>query len=146
MIQRIQSVLLLLAAVAGFALFKLPFGSSDQAIEGSLFFNDRLFTIQDHIGLLGLFAGAGLIAFIAIFLFNNRSLQLRLSRISVTANIIGIILGIVLFMQDSTNMGPVVPNEELGLGLPVLAIIFTLFAIRFINKDQKLVDSMDRLR
>lgn len=145
MIQRIQSILLLLAAVAVFALFKLPFGSSN-AIAGSALFSDGIFNIQDHIGLMGLFCGAGALALIAIFLFNNRKLQLTLSRISIIANIIGIILGVVLFMQDSNAMGATVPNEELGLGLPILSIIFAAFAMRYINKDEKLVKSMDRLR
>lgn len=145
MIQRIQSILLLLAAVAVFALFKLPFGSSS-AISGSALFSDGIFNIQDHVGLMGLFCGAGALAFIAIFLFNNRSLQLTLSRISIIANIIGIIFGVVLFMQDSNAMGATVPSEELGLGLPILSIIFAAFAMRFINKDEKLVKSMDRLR
>jgi hypothetical protein len=146
MIQRIQSILLLAAAVFVFALFQLPFGSSDTAIAASPFFNDRVFDIQDHIGLIGLFCAAGALSFIAIFLFNNRSLQITLSRFSIIANVLGIILGIVLFMQDSANMGAQTPNEELGLGLPILSIIFTLLAIRFINKDQELVDSSNRLR
>lgn len=146
MIQRIQSILLLLAAAAVFALFKLPFGSSDGAISTSALFNDGVFTIQDHVGLLGLFCGAGAIAFITIFLFNNRPLQLKLSRVAIIANVIGIILAIVLFMQDSQTIGAAVPKEELGLGLPILSIIFAAFAIRFINKDEKLVKSMDRLR
>ncbi len=145
MIQRIQSILLLFAAAAVFGLFKLPFGSSS-AISGSALFNDGIFNIQDHVGLMGLFCGAGALAFIAIFLFNNRSLQLTLSRISIIANIIGIIFGVVLFMQDSNAMGATVPSEELGLGLPILSILFAAFAMRFINKDEKLVKSMDRLR
>ncbi len=145
MIQRIQSVLLLLAAAAVFALFKLPFGSSD-TIAASTLFNDGIFSIQDHVGLLGLFCAAGAIAFISIFLFNNRPLQLKLSRVAIIANVIGIILAAVLFMQDSNAMGAAIPKEELGLGLPVLSIIFAALAIRFINKDENLVKSMDRLR
>lgn len=146
MIQRIQSVLLFFAAAAVFGLFKLPFGSSGSAIANSALFNDGIFNIQDHVGLLGLFCGAGALAFIAIFLFNNRKTQLTLSRISIIANIIGIVFAVVLFMQDSNSMGAVTPTEELGLGLPVLSIIFAAFAMRFINKDEKLVKSMDRLR
>ncbi len=146
MIQRIQSILLLLAAAAAFALFKLPFGSSATSIATSSLFSDRLFDIQDHIALLGLFCLAGALALIAIFLFKNRPWQLKLSRFSIIANILGIIMGIVLFMQDAENMGTEIPKEEMGLGLPVLSIIFTLFAIRFINKDEALVQSMDRLR
>lgn len=146
MLQRIQSILLLLAATAVFALFKLPFGSTSEGIANSILFNDRFFNIQDHIGLLAVFCGAGALAFIAIFLFKNRSLQMTLSRIAIIANIIGMVLAVILFMQDSQTLGDALPKEEFGLGLPVLSIIFTAFALRFIKKDENLVKSMDRLR
>ena len=146
MIQRVQSLLLLLGAAAVFGLFKLPFGMTSSSIASSGLFSDSVYTIQDHIALLGIFTAAGLLALIAIFLFKNRNLQKVFSRLSVVANIIGIILVFVFFMQDATNMGTAEPTEGMGLGLPILSIIFTLFAIRFINKDDKLVRSMDRLR
>ena len=146
MIQRIQSILLFLGAIAVFALYKLPFGSVSPVIRSSTLFSDGIFSIQDHVALIALFSIAGLLAFIAIFLFKNRQLQKVLSRVSIIANVIGIILALVLFMQDAANMGTAEPREEMGLGLPVLSIIFTLFALRYINKDDKLVKSMDRLR
>ena len=146
MIQRIQSILLLLGAIAVFGLYKLPFGSVSPVIRSSALFSDGIFTIQDHVALIALFSIAGLLAFVAIFLFKNRQLQKVLSRVSIIANVIGIILALVLFMQDAANMGTAEPREEMGLGLPILSIIFTLFALRYINKDDKLVKSMDRLR
>lgn len=146
MIQRIQSLLLFLGSAAVFGLFKLPFAIASPSISSSNLFADGLFNIQDHVALIGVFSIAGLLAFIAIFLFKNRHLQKVLSRVSIIANIIGLILMAVFFMQDATNMGTAEPSEGLGLGLPILSIIFTLFAIRFINKDDNLVRSMDRLR
>lgn len=146
MIQRIQSLLLFLGAAAVFGLFKLPFGMTAANLRESTLFSDSVFNIQDSMALLGIFTLSGLLAFIAIFLFKNRNLQKILSRVSIVANVIGLILVIVLFLQDTPNMGATEPSEGMGLGLPILSIIFTLFAIRFINKDEKLVRSMDRLR
>ena len=146
MIQRIQSLLLFLGALAVFGLFKLPFGVASPSIATSNLFADGIFNIHDHVALLGFFTLAGLLAFVAIFLFKNRPLQKVLSRVSIIANIIGAILVVIFFMQDATNMGSAEPSEGMGLGLPILSIIFTLFAIRFINKDENLVQSMDRLR
>jgi len=146
MIQRIQSLLLFLGAAAVAGLFKLPFGAASPAIASSNLFSDGVFNIHDHVALIGIFSLAGLLAFVAIFLFKNRHLQKVLSRVSIIGNVIGIILVIVFFMQDANNMGAATPSEGMGLGLPILSIIFTLFAIRFINKDDKLVRSMDRLR
>ncbi len=146
MIQRIQSIFLLLAALAAFALFELPFGSSDKEVAASMFFSDKTFDITDNLALLILFALSGVIALVSIFLFKNRNLQLTLGRLAIITNILGIILGVVLFMQDSPNLNNTVPNEEMGLLLPILFLLFMFLAARFIRKDEKLVRSMDRLR
>lgn len=146
MIQRIQSILLFIAAALVLALYLVPFGSTREAITASGLFSDQVFNIHDHITLLIFFSIAGILALIGIFMFNNRPLQLKLSIFSVIANVLGIIMGVVLFMQDSANLGAIVPTEEYGLGFPVLSIVFALFAMRYIRKDENLVRSMDRLR
>ncbi len=146
MIQRIQSLFLLFASACAFCLWLLPFGETAKAIPGSEIFADRFFTIEDHIALLILFMAAGGLTLISIFLFKNRKLQITLTRFALILNILGIVLGVVLFMQDSPNFGAAEPSEQFGLGLPVLFIIFGILALRFIHKDEKLVRSMDRLR
>lgn len=147
MIQRIQSIFLLLAALASFALFKLPFASTDQSVANS-FFDDRLFNIQDHPALLGFFVGAGVLALVSIFLFGNRSLQLKISRLSIVANIVGIVFGVILFMQAWDSLGNIEPADEFGLGLPIFSILFAGLGIYYINKDKKEVQAMNsgRLR
>ena len=147
MIQRIQSIFLLLAAGSAFGLFALPFASTDQAVAASANFSDQLYTIQDHIGLLVLFGLAGVLALVSIFLFNNRKNQLMVGRFAFIANIIGLILAIVLYYNDSDKIAEnVLIDDGLGLYLPLLFMVFALLAFRFINKDEKLVRSMDRLR
>jgi len=146
MIQRIQSLFLLLAAGSAFSLFALPFASTNNGVSTSSIFGDALYNINDHIGLLVLFCLAGGLAFIAIFLFNNRKTQLLVSRIAVVANIVGLALAIILFMNDSQTLGNATPDDELGIGAPILFLIFGFLAMRFINKDEKLVRSADRLR
>ncbi|MCP3933207.1 MAG: DUF4293 domain-containing protein [Bacteroidetes bacterium] len=146
MIQRIQSVFLLLAAAASFSLFGFPFASTNQEVSASGIFNDALYSIEDHIVLTIVFCLAGGLAFISIFLFKKRKLQLSFSRISIIASVIGLVLGVILYMQDSNTLGEAVIKDEYGLFMPVFAIVFTLLAIRFINKDNKIVSSMDRLR
>ncbi|MEM9886047.1 MAG: DUF4293 domain-containing protein [Bacteroidota bacterium] len=149
MIQRIQSIFLLLAGSACFGMFGLPFASTDQVINNSTLFADSAYTVTDHIALTILFAGAGILALAAIFLFNNRPLQINLSRVAFVAAIIGFVLGIILFLNDGiVQNGENLPEPTDGFGtiLPILAGIFLLLAIRYINKDEKLVRSSDRLR
>lgn len=146
MIQRIQSIFLLLASGSAFSLFAFPFASAGDTSTTSVF-ADGLYNIMDNIGLIILFCLAGLLAFIAIFLFRDRKKQLLLGRIAITANIIGLVLAIFLFMNDTQNMkASVTPDDGFGAYLPFLFLIFAFLANYFINKDEKLVRSMDRLR
>ena len=146
MIQRIQSIFLLLASGAAFGLFGLPFASTTEQVAGSSLFSDSLFSITDHPVLLALFCLAGGLALISIFLFKNRKSQLLLGRLAIVANIIGLVFAIILFIQDKDTLGANSPNDGLGLYLPLLFLVFGLLAQRFILKDEKLVRGMDRLR
>lgn len=148
MIQRIQTVYLLLAAVASFLLFVLPIASTDAVIAGSDLFADAKYTIQDNIVLTILFVLTGIAALAAIFLFKNRPLQRNLGRVALALTIIGVIFAIVFFMQDGivNTSEAISPADGIGAFLPVLSIIFIVLAIRGINKDEKTVRSMDRLR
>jgi len=146
MIQRIQTLFLLLAAAAAFSLFAFPFASTPEGVTASTMFADGQYNLSDHIGLLVLFSLAGGLALISIFLFKNRKTQLLVGRLSIIANIIGLVLAIALFMQDFEKLGAVDPDDGIGLYLPIAFLVFALLALRFISKDEKLVKSMDRLR
>jgi glucan phosphoethanolaminetransferase (alkaline phosphatase superfamily) len=146
MLQRIQSIFLLLAGGASLGLFGVPFATTPKAIEGSTIFADAAYSIQDQLALMILFALAGAIAIISIFLFKNRGLQMRLSIFAFIANLIGVIFGVIFFMQNSSDTGTQTINDGFGIYFPIAAMIFALLAYRFINKDNKLVKSMDRLR
>lgn len=146
MIQRIQTIYLALAAACAFGLFGLPFATSTQSAEATSLFADGIYNINDHVALLALFCAAGALALISIFLFNNRKQQLLMGRFSIIANVIGIILVLVFLYQDGAQAGAAEVNEQLGVGLPVLFIVFALLAQRGISKDEKLVRSADRLR
>lgn len=146
MIQRIQTIFLLMASAAAFGLFGLPFASTAVAINSSSLFDDQVFSITDNPALLALFCAAGGLSLISIFLFRNRKNQLLVGRIAIVADLIGLVLAIILFMQDKDNLGNASPNDGIGLYLPLIFLVFGLLAQRFILKDEKLVRSMDRLR
>lgn len=138
---------MLLAAGATFGLFGLPFASTPEKVAGSEIFADGLYNIMDNPALIGLFSAGGLLTFISIFLFNNRPLQMRMTIFAFTFNLIGIVLGVIFFMQNSAAIGEETPvNDGSGLYAIGAALILLLVAYRFINKDEKLVRSMDRLR
>ena len=145
MIQRIQSILLLLTAVVFGFLFKVPFAiSSEPSVQ---FLSDGVFDITDHPALIALTVIGGLLALITIFLFRKRQLQLRLGYIIIVMAILLPVIAFLLFTNASADVEKSVElQDQIGMFLPLAAILFTGLANYFIKKDVKLVKSMDRLR
>lgn len=143
MIQRIQSIFLLIAAIASFALLGTPFASAKKTIASPIF-ADSVYNLNDHIALLLIFVVAGALALSSIFLFKNRATQMRIASISMVANLIGVGFALFLLFQNKVDFNSLALS--VGAFLPVIAIVFELLANRFIRKDEKLVRSMDRLR
>jgi uncharacterized membrane protein len=138
MIQRIQSIWLLLAAVFAFLTFKLPFyqGAILQATNNVKPEVDA----QSTIWLTIVAALTGALAFINIFFFNNRKLQLRIC-------VFGIILSVVLIALCFMEMTKFASGSLALSCIIYFAIIaFYILALNGIRKDEKLIKSMDRLR
>lgn len=144
MIQRIQTIFLFLVAASFGGLFGLPFAKSDTSMEG--LFEDQIYNIFDNPILIGMVALGIILAIIAIFMYKNRKLQVKIVYGVITIAILTIIVAILLVLQDSESEITGNIQEGMGLGLPIFSIIFGFLANRYIKKDDKLVKSMDRLR
>lgn len=142
MIQRIQSIFLLLSAGASFGTLVLPFANAPTALASPIF-ADRVYNVQDHIVLLVLFAVAGALAVASIFLYKNRATQMRLAIIALLVNLAGLTFAVIYLLQqvDFASIA-----YSIGIFLPLLAVVFLWLAQRNIRKDEKLVRSIDRLR
>jgi len=142
MIQRIQSVWLLLAAICGFLATKAPIFS------GTLANNSAIDLVAaNSLLLFAVLVGIACLCCIAIFLFKNRPIQIRLCMVNIILAIGAIALE-VKNVEDFKTGPPAIAKGayQLGALLPILIIIFLIMAIRGIYKDQKLVKSLDRLR
>ena len=145
MIQRIQTIFLLLAAVAFGLLFVFPFASSSTSA-GELF-GDGLYNLNDHVILLVLGVLGAVVSLANIFLFKNRPLQGRLSYLIVVFAVLIAFVAAFFFMGESEQMAETqVVNDQAGMYMPIIAIVSGILASVFINKDEKLVKSSDRLR
>lgn len=148
MIQRIQTIFLLLAAGLLGALLAVPFlrvgSAADYAAAGIL--GDKVFSLQDHIALLVLFLLSAGLALLSIFLFKKRPLQMTLTLISTLINAAGIgFAAYLLYQTGAFDKGGL--QIQAGIAFPVLAIIFSLLAYRNIRKDEHTVkSSYSRLR
>lgn len=143
MIQRIQSIFLLLASVACFGLFGTDAADTPAPVTDSALFNDGSFNVYDDPILIGIVVLAGVLFLADIFLFNNRKLQITLSRIGLLVMLLGAAYSSYLWYSDSAGASA---TPDFGIALPGLAIVFAVLAARYIAKDEKLVRSADRLR
>ena len=136
MIQRIQSIWLLLAAVASLLTFKFPFYFG-QRVGGLI--NEDLNAASGL--LLIIFAAAtGIGSFIAIFLYKDRKTQLR---IAIAALLLSVLSLVIYFTQiKNFTSGQLTFTAIIAFLVP----IFLLLAAKGIWKDQKLIKSLDRLR
>lgn len=142
MIQRIQSIFLLLGASASFSTLAIPFANAEEQVTSPIF-ADQVYNVQDNIVLLILFAVAGALAVASIFLYSNRTVQMRLAIIALLVNLAGLTFAVIYLLQQ-VNFASIALS--IGIFLPLIAVIFLWLAHRNIRKDEKLVRSMDRLR
>ena len=139
MIQRLQSVFLFLSSGALAGSFALPFASSDDKTSHA-YFADGIFNIHDNTVLMALIIGTIVLGLVTIFLFNNRKLQLNLCLLDF--GLIGAVIGMLIVpFITSKAISPAI-----GIGCPILGLVFAILAFVYIRKDDKLVKSMDRLR
>lgn len=135
MIQRIQTIWLLLAGAGSLATLKLSFYSGNK--DNNLFIE---LNGTSHFLLLILAVAVALVAFAAVFLFKNRKLQTQLSVLGLLLQLIALafyFLQIKQFVQGNFTLTSVI-----SFAIPA----FFILAITGIRKDEKLIKSMDRLR
>ncbi len=153
MIQRIQTLYLLIAFAAGIAFLFSPLASYSAA---SLMYSLKVMEFNDmgdmgqsmFVNTMPLVIVTGIfVALLAIIilLYKNRPLQAKLAGVSILINTVMIFLG--FWFTDA--MGEKInaqANYEYGAIIPVISLLFLFMAMRGIKKDEKLIRSMERLR
>jgi len=138
MLQRIQTLWLLLSAFFAFVTIKFSIYNGTRAIGEVNEYN--MLNAGSSLFLLIATVALGLLAFIAVFLYKNRSMQLKISLLALG---VYIICGLLYFLEiKKFTQGAF----SLWSALFFLIPVFLLLAIRGIYKDIKLVKSIDRLR
>lgn len=141
MIQRIQSLWLLAAAVAGALTYQLPLWEGTLMDKGV-----KKFNATDNLLFFALTIFVSLIAFVTIFLFKNRNLQKKLSSLGIIASLILIALEFYFVHENKTTLNLSESTWKPGALMPMLLAIFFFLALQGIRKDEKLIKSLDRLR
>lgn len=145
MIQRIQSILLLISGLSFLGQFVTDFATSSQSLPHLL--ADQKYEVQDSPLLLTLVILGFIFSVAAVFLYQNRTLQMRISLMSlVSAILLPLLAYFLMYKEGSPVPVGVTVDDAAGAYLPFLSIIASAVAIRYIKKDDQLVKSMDRLR
>jgi hypothetical protein len=158
MIQRLQSIFLLLASGSIASLFS-PMMALGKVVHGQAAapspLADGLFTVTDDMGLMGIAGVAAFVFFVAIFLFKKRSIQATVTQIGNLLSGGLLAYGYFLFSKAAPSVSAAQIDATtqvsevgygFGIGAPILAMVLSLLAIRFIRRDEALVRSADRLR
>ncbi|GBU07221.1 membrane protein [Bacteroidales bacterium] len=151
MIQRIQTIYLLLIAGFMLAILFLPLGSFIKDGEVASF-NCFGLTITQGTGfvksewtLFYLAIASSLISFSAVFLYKKRNLQVGLSYLMLMSLVMFYFFCWV-YLQGYYNIYSSSFSFGFALVLPLLSIILGFMAIAGIKKDEKLIRSLDRIR
>lgn len=142
MIQRIQSIYLLLVAILSgglifaFDLWKL---AENKVFALDLFSSESI--AEKSVPVL--FFLSALLALYSIFSFKDRKKQFVFGRLIILINLF--LLGLLIYL--SLNLpGEVSSEKGIGMFIPTVAILFSVLANKAIKKDEDLVKSVDRLR
>lgn len=160
MIQRIQTIFLLIVGVAMLAFLFAPVWNKSDTSTGQSYTQTAFYLEQvpaentsaqlEYMpyaiaGFLGIIAT--ILAFVAIALYKKRMVQMMLC--TVNSLVMGSAMGLSAYwatQADGNLLAGITGNYQYGLFLPAIALVFNSLATRFIRKDEKLVRSMDRLR
>lgn len=136
MLQRIQSIYLLLAAIAsGGLIFVFSLWENEAG--------EPVFAQDVQVPFILFFVSA-VLSLATIFLFKNRKLQFVLGRINIILNFI--LLGLFVYWSLIVPGEANISEKGIGMFIPVVSIVLLVLANKAIKKDEDLVKSVDRLR
>ncbi len=153
MIQRIQTIYLLIALAFGASMFFTPqitFMAESEYVLNYLGINAIESTESSKsistIALTILLVLTPLVSLSTIFLFKKRLIQIRLC----AANI-GLLIGTTALIYyfgsvGSKELSATTMSYNISMIFPIAGAILSFLAIRAIGKDEALIRSMDRIR
>lgn len=154
MIQRIQTVFLLFAIFLIGMIFWLPLG--EVAVDNHIYVYDyHGFSEETANGLQLLQESYSMIMFIsiiiainlvAIFMFKNRKLQMRLAMYNLILMVAMTGLSVYMLYHNFGEYKQAVISFDYAITFPLIAAVLNYLAFVRIRRDEALVRSIDRIR
>ena len=129
MIQRIQSIFLLIVVLCGVGAIAFV-----QYNENALSDDEILFMCFQLLNFISI-----LLAAIAVFLYKNRIPQIKLCAWIIALNVF-LILSVIFLVRYQ------IINQLWAIFFPLASTVSSFLARRYIKKDEELVRSADRIR
>jgi len=155
MIQRIQTIYLLISLILILLMFWFPL--AELFVDGNfqyLFLYRGIYNTTGEFDILAissiplaiLFIIILILNLVSIFLYKNRLLQMRICILNIILMLGS--LGLMYFYTwfAETELSAEAQYTTLMPIIPLISAIVTFIAFKAINKDQKLVKSLDRIR
>jgi len=136
MIQRIQTVYLIVSALvmgALFIWFPIILGE-----DGSVVIE------RSEPLIFGLIFLSIIFAIISILNFKKRQSQFVINRLNIILNFV--LLGVFVYRSLTLSGETLVSEKGIGVFIPIISIVFLVLANKAIKRDEDLVKSVDRLR
>lgn len=153
MIQRIQSIYLLLAGIFPAITFFIPIlhFEKEEGTWATLF--GAMIDAAQMPELTGAYAWGILItgvfsiigAWTAVFLYKNRKKQIKMAKYALVFNILWY-AALAYYANKLTGLTHTSASPGIGCALPFLSIICLVLAASAIRKDEALVRAADRIR
>lgn len=149
MIQRIQTVYLLVVAILMVVMMSLPVGRFVAADYTATVFNNLSLVAPDGTAdyapwaMFAILIVSAVVTLGTIFLYKKRMLQIRLTifNIILLLGYYGTLVTFVFMLKGENSFTP-----SWTVILPLISIILDWLAIRAIGKDEMLVKAYERLR
>lgn len=152
MIQRIQTIWLLLACLAISCLFFIPTVSSSDGITTYQITATGLYKkaaegsalVEAYLALTISTAATAIMSFANIFTFKKRHIQKRILFANMVL-IVGLLFWNNVYAKNLPGASESV-SYSIGAFIPLIAVVFCMLALKGISNDEKLLRSADRLR
>ena len=138
MIQRQQTLWLMLATICALLTFQFPFLTGVRVV-GTSTMTEEL-DAGSNLYLLLLTVACIILSTVSIFLFKDRKSQSRLTLVGLILSVVLLIMYIVVMQEYAKT------TLALYCILPLLIIVGFIMAYRGIRHDQNLVKSLNKLR
>lgn len=162
MIQRRQTIYMLLSAIISALLFFMPLASFNDGVNVMKF---TIFGIENPIDtltisqsytwpLIALAVLMTILPFYTLLRYKKRQHQVRMCQLDLLVNVVFIGVVFLYYEADIQQVIAAVEGDTyqlevayfIGMAIPLVSLVLEILAIRGIKKDIELLKSIDRLR